>query len=182
MPPTTARASRCGSPGFSTISASPDEGDGDDHPRIGAALTDGILERLRYPNHVRHHVVWIVAHHGFKFDQPPDARDARRFLSEHGEALAHDLIDHKAADLAAKDVPAAELERIEELRRLVTQEQSQPYHLSDLAVTGDDLRAIGFAEGPGLGRVLHELLDDVVDEPARNNRAWLLERAARELT
>src|SRR6187397_3180705 len=27
----------------------PDEGDGDDHPRIGAALADEILERLRYP-------------------------------------------------------------------------------------------------------------------------------------
>ena len=62
------------------------------------------------------------------------------------------------------------------------QERSQPYHLSDLAVTGDDLRAIGFAEGPGLGRVLHDLLADVVDEPDHNIRDWLLERAARELT
>ena len=63
----------------------------------------------------------------------------------------------------------------------MTQERSQPHHLSDLAVTGDDLRAIGFAEGPDLGRVLHELLADVVDDPARNDRDWLLERAAREL-
>ena len=157
------------------------EGDDDHHPRIGAALADEILERLRYPTRVRHHVVWIVAHHGFKLDHPPDARDARRFLAEHGDALAHDLVDHKLADLAAKDVPAAELERVEELRRLLTQERSQPHHLSDLAVTGDDLRAIGFPEGPGLGRVLHDLLADVVDDPARNDRDWLLERAAREL-
>jgi tRNA nucleotidyltransferase/poly(A) polymerase len=160
----------------------PDEGDGDDHPRIGAALADEILERLRYPTRVRHHVVWIVAHHGFKLEHTPDPRDARRFLAEHGDGLAHDLIDHKLADLAAKSVPAAELERVEELRRLVRQEQSQPHHLSDLAVTGDDLRAIGFAEGPGLGRVLHDLLADVVDEPDHNIRDWLLERAARELT
>ena len=160
----------------------PDEGDGDDHPRIGAALADEILERLRYPTRVRHHVVWIVAHHGFKLEHTPDPRDARRFLAEHGDGLAHDLIDHKLADLAAKSVPAAELERVEELRRLVRQERSQPYHLSDLAVTGDDLRAIGFAEGPGLGRVLHDLLADVVDEPDHNIRDWLLERAARELT
>jgi tRNA nucleotidyltransferase (CCA-adding enzyme) len=159
-----------------------DEGDGDDHARIGAALADEILERLRYPTRVRHHVVWIVAHHGFKLDHPPDARDARRFLAEHGDLLARDLIDHKTADLTAKDVPAVELERIGELRRLVTQERSQPHHLSDLAVTGDDLRAIGFAEGPGLGRVLDHLLVDVVDEPDHNNREWLLERAARELS
>ena len=81
------------------------EGDDDHHPRIGAALADEILERLRYPTRVRHHVVWIVAHHGFKLDHPPDARDARRFLAEHGDALAHDLIDHKLADLAAKRRP-----------------------------------------------------------------------------
>jgi tRNA nucleotidyltransferase/poly(A) polymerase len=153
----------------------------DEHPRIGAALTDEILERLRYPTRVRHHIVWIVAHHGFKLDQPPDARAARRFLAEHGDTLAHELIDHKTADLAAKNVAAEELGRVAELRRLVTQERTQPHHLSDLAVNGVDLRAIGFPEGPDLGRVLHELLDDVVDEPAHNTREWLLERAAREL-
>jgi putative nucleotidyltransferase with HDIG domain len=158
-----------------------EEGDADDHPRIGAALADQVLERLRYPTRVRHHIVWIVAHHGFKLDRPPDARDARRFLAEHGETLAHDLIDHKTADLAAKSVPACELERVVEFRGLVTQERSQPHHLSDLAVNGDDLRAIGFSEGPDLGRVLHELLADVVDDPARNDRDWLLERAGREL-
>jgi tRNA nucleotidyltransferase/poly(A) polymerase len=157
-----------------------EEGD-DDHPRIGAALTDEILERLRYPTRVRHHVVWIVAHHGFKLDRPPDARDARRFLAEHGDMLAHDLVDHKIADLAAKDVPAEELERVQDLRQLLTQERAQPHHLSDLAVTGDDLRAIGFAEGPSLGGVLRDLLSDVVDDPACNTREWLLERAAQEL-
>jgi tRNA nucleotidyltransferase (CCA-adding enzyme) len=158
------------------------EGDDDDHPRLGAALADEIMERLRYPTRVRHHVVWIVAHHGFKLEHTPDARDARRFLAEHGDGLANDLIDHKTADLTAKSVPAFELERVAELRRLVRQERSQPHHLSDLAVTGDDLRTIGFAQGPALGRVLHDLLADVVDEPAHNTRDWLLERAARELS
>ncbi len=60
-------------------------------------------------------------------------------------------------------------------------ESTQPHRIADLAVTGDDLRVIGFDEGPELGRVLQALLDDVVDDPARNDRAWLLERAAREL-
>ena len=54
---------------------------------------------------------------------------------------------------------------------------ARPHH-----VTGDDLRMSGFAEGPGLGRVLQDLLVDVVDEPAKNTREWLLERAAQELT
>jgi len=57
----------------------------------------------------------------------------------------------------------------------------QPHRISDLAVTGDDLLELGFREGPELGRLLQALLEDVVDDPARNDPAWLLERAAREL-
>jgi len=50
-----------------------------------------------------------------------------------------------------------------------------------LAVTGDDLRAIGFHEGPELGRTLATLLDEVITDPERNARSWLLDRAAQEL-
>jgi tRNA nucleotidyltransferase (CCA-adding enzyme) len=64
----------------------------------------------------------------------------------------------------------------------VHEEQRQPHRLADLAVSGDDLKKIGFSEGPELGRVLRALLDDVVDEPGRNEPTWLLERAARELS
>ena len=61
------------------------------------------------------------------------------------------------------------------------QERSQPHRLADLAIAGDDLLALGFSEGPDLGRVLQALLDDVVVDPTRNDRAWLPERATREL-
>ena len=74
-----------------------------------------------------------------------------------------------------------ELEALARLRELVERERSQPHRIADLAVAGDDLQTIGFVEGPGLGRALHALLDDVVDDPTRNDRAWLLERAPREL-
>jgi len=152
-----------------------------DHARVGAELADRILRRLRYPNRVRHHVVSIVAEHGFAVDRGWDGRAARRFLAEHGDALADDLIEHKAADLAAKRVAPRELEGLGELRELIRRERSQPHRIADLAVSGDDLKGIGFAEGPELGRLLQALLDDVVDDPARNDPAWLLERASREL-
>jgi tRNA nucleotidyltransferase (CCA-adding enzyme) len=155
-------------------------GDGD-HARESARIADRVLLRLRYPTRVRHHVVHIVAAHGFPVDDGWDARDARRFLAEHGDTLAADLIAHKAADLAAKRVEPVELAGIERLRQLVEEESTQPHRITDLAVSGDDLKRIGFVEGPELGRLLKALLDDVVDDPDRNDPAWLLERAAREL-
>jgi tRNA nucleotidyltransferase (CCA-adding enzyme) len=158
------------------------DAEGGGHAAIGARFADRILRRLRYPTRVRHHVVRIVAGHSFQLDGPSDGLAARRFLAAHGDELALDLIRHKMADLGAKQVPAHELEALADLRRLVDEERSQPHRVADLVVTGDDLQAIGFVEGPELGRGLQTLLDEVVDDPARNERGWLLERAARELS
>ena len=45
----------------------------------------------------------------------------------------------------------------------------------DLAIDGDDLIAeLGLEPGPRLGRVLDELLEQVVDDPALNDRPTLL--------
>ena len=49
--------------------------------------------------------------------------------------------------------------------------------MSDLAVDGSDLIALGFAPGPPLGNVLEQLLEVVVDEPELNTRDELLARA-----
>jgi len=154
---------------------------GVDHARAGGVLADRVLRRLRYPTRVRHRVVRIVESHGFQLDGEVDPRAARRFLAEHGDELANDLIRHKAADLSVKSVPEQELRWLEEFREKVRGESSQPHRIGDLAIDGDDLKGIGFSEGPELGRLLKALLADVVDDPERNDPAWLLERAAREL-
>ncbi|HSJ62630.1 MAG TPA: hypothetical protein VK922_01870 [Gemmatimonadaceae bacterium] len=49
-----------------------------------------------------------------------------------------------------------------------------PLELADLAVDGDDLRRAGVPPGPELGRMLHRLLDRVLEDPAGNTREALL--------
>jgi hypothetical protein len=112
-----------------------------------------------------------------------DARRARRFLRRNGDELAFDLLDHKQADLLGKrgtdgePPPLEEIDRLVRFRDVVKQELSSPHRLRDLAVDGNDLIAAGFPAGPQLGRVLDELLDAVVDDPALNTREDLLARA-----
>ncbi|WP_309668935.1 hypothetical protein [Gemmatimonas sp.] len=65
-------------------------------------------------------------------------------------------------------------------RRLLTIAFREPIELADLAIDGDDLRSAGIAIGPALGRLLHALLQRVIDDPAANTRDALLE-AARDL-
>jgi hypothetical protein len=155
--------------------------DGRPHAEIGAELTSRILGRLRYPERLRAHVVRLVRAHAFHLDGEIDGLRARRFLAEHGEPLARDLLDHKEADLRAKETEPWELPALARLREAVEAERGSPYRIGDLAVDGSDLIALGFEEGPGLGRTLRVLLDEVIEDPARNTRDALLTRAREEL-
>jgi tRNA nucleotidyltransferase/poly(A) polymerase len=150
-------------------------GDGD-HAERGARLADQALGRLRYPARLRTYVTRLVRAHAFPLREV-DELFARRFLREHGDELAFDLVAHKEADLRGKRVPQAELDAAARLRRLLEQERVHPHRLEDLAVDGNDLLQIGYSEGPDLGRALESLLDAVVEDPELNTRDTLLDRA-----
>ena len=153
---------------------------GSDHAVVGAQLAGRTLRRLRYPSRLEDYVTRLVREHAFHELRDPQPVDARRFLARYGERLAADLLAHKAADMRAKERTDVEHESLAHFRELVERERSQPHRLTDLAVDGSDLIAIGFREGPDLGRILRTLLDEVVEQPARNDRDALLARA-REL-
>jgi hypothetical protein len=51
-----------------------------------------------------------------------------------------------------------------------------PLGLKDLAVRGDDLIAAGVRPGPDVGEVLKRLLGEVLDDPAKNTKEYLLSR------
>ncbi|MHB8641304.1 MAG: CCA tRNA nucleotidyltransferase [Gaiellaceae bacterium] len=149
---------------------------GEAHNMIGARIADEVMERLRYPTKLRRYVVALVAAHAFPLEDV-DPLFARRFLRAHGEELALDLVEHKRADLRAKNVEQWELDAVDRLERLIEHERTQPHRVGDLAVDGADLIAVGYREGPRLGAALERLLDEVVEDPRRNERGRLLERA-----
>jgi tRNA nucleotidyltransferase/poly(A) polymerase len=156
------------------------------HDQVGADLAAGALLRLRYPNALRKRVVRIVRRHMFQPGKG-DARRARRFLYRNGDELAFDLLDHKHADLLGKrgtggePPPVDEIDALLRFREVVEQELSSPHRLRDLAIDGNDLIELGFRSGPQLGRILHDLLEVVVEEPALNTREQLLALAKEQL-
>ena len=151
-----------------------------EHAGEGARIADRVLERLRYPTRLRRYVVALVRAHAFQTDEV-DELYARRFLRDHGDELARDLVAHKEADLRAKNVDDEELARTLRLRELMEQEASQPHRVSDLAVDGSDLLELGYAEGPAVGTTLDDLLDVVIEDPTQNRKARLLELAKARL-
>ena len=150
---------------------------GADHAARGAEIAGRVLGRLRYPVRLHARVVRIVRHHAFHLDGKIDGARARRFLREHGVDLAADLLALKRADLDAKRTEPWELPALDRLTAAVDAERESPHRLRDLALDGEDLLALGFTPGPALGRALRTLLDEVVEDPSRNEPDVLRERA-----
>ena len=151
------------------------------HAEEGARIAARVLARLRYPTRLQQLVVRIVAGHAFRTEGTWDGPRARRFLAEHGDTLAFELVAHKTADLSAKRVPPGEHAAAADLASVLERERSSPHRLSDLAVDGSDLIALGIEEGPELGRILRLLLAEVVTDPGQNDRALLLALAHKEI-
>ena len=139
------------------------------------------LRRLRYPTRLREYVVRLVREHPFAIADEPTAVDARRFLARHGERMAFDLLAHRAADLAGK-TPCRGHERSGPTAFAHSSSRSACSRTGSPTWpwTGADLIELGYSEGPQLGQTLQTLLDEVVEEPERNERERLLGRA-REL-
>jgi tRNA nucleotidyltransferase (CCA-adding enzyme) len=97
-------------------------------------------------------------------DSYPDTKSAavvRYWLSQVGE-YADDLLT-----LAPEGVVKA----VTAIRAT-----NPPLGLKDLAVRGDDLIAAGVRPGPDVGEVLKRLLGEVLDDPAKNTKEYLLSR------
>jgi tRNA nucleotidyltransferase (CCA-adding enzyme) len=148
------------------------------HEQVSADLAATALSRLRYPNELRRRVIRLVRAHMLDPGKG-DALRARRLLARYGDEVAFDLLEHKEADLRGKREPAdeADLAKLARFREVVAGELASPHRLADLAVDGDDLIQLGYVPGPAIGETLKVLLHEVVDDPGRNTRDQLLERA-----
>jgi tRNA nucleotidyltransferase (CCA-adding enzyme) len=108
-------------------------------------------------------------------DRYPDPRhlpEVRRWLSETGESATDLLALIRAFPVSRFPFPVSRLPVVVESIRAA----KDPLTLKDLAVTGDDLLAAGVRPGPDVGETLQRLLAEVLDDPRRNTREYLLSR------
>ncbi|MCA9729699.1 MAG: HD domain-containing protein, partial [Candidatus Eisenbacteria bacterium] len=136
-----------------------------------------ILRRLRYPNQMRDAVAHLVHHHMFHYTEEWTDAAVRRFLRQVGPDRVEDLFAMRAADTLGNGLRTRVAPELARLRERIDLEVTAANALSirDLAVGGNDLMAtLGLAAGPRLGRILNGLLEAVLEDPARNNRAQLL--------
>jgi tRNA nucleotidyltransferase (CCA-adding enzyme) len=105
----------------------------------------------------------------------------RRWLQRIGPDILEDLYELNRADVLAKGKDAsADLERLTELKAHVERVVAAGAALStrDLAIGGEDLMRLGLRPGPIFGEILRTLLDEVIEDPTKNEPSVLLARAS----
>ena len=146
------------------------------HDVVGAQQAVALLQRLRAPRATIETIEVLVRHHMFTVD--PDATGAaiRRFIKRVGVEHVHALLELRRADDIGSGRPGdspslvAFRARIEE--ELAAEAALDRYALK---IDGTDLmRELGLEPGPRLGRVLDELVELVIADPALNEAPTLL--------
>jgi tRNA nucleotidyltransferase (CCA-adding enzyme) len=153
-----------------------------DHDKLGAEIAEPICTRLRFSNDERERIVGLVRHHLFHYDQWSDAA-VRRWIRRVGKERIEDLYALNEADLKGKGPifdPGKDLSPLLALRAHVERILAEGAALStrDLAIDGRDLmKELGLAPGRIIGQILEGLLEQVLAEPALNQRDTLLDNA-----
>lgn len=148
-------------------------------PDERAETADTLMTRLRFSNAEARDVARLVR--GFlPFVSPMDSAAATRsWLSRVGDAWRDLFRLHIGGARAAWDERrrgwvVAVWRRVHGIVL-----EAPPLALSDLAIDGSDVLELGVPSGPIVGLLLEELLEQVLEDPDRNEREPLLAEAAR---
>lgn len=145
------------------------------HAKVGAEMAEPIARRLRLSNESTERVVALVEHH-MRFRDAPEMRlsTLKRFLA------LPDFDNHLAlhrADCLASHGDLSNWNFVRAKREEFGREEIRPARL----VNGGDLLAIGYMEGPKLGRELR-LLEDMQLEGTITTREGAVEQARKDLS
>ena len=144
------------------------------HASAGAELAEQVLLGLKAPARLRRQVVELIGAHMTRLQ--PDKKQLRRQLSRLGWEQLEREFWLQQADMSSKGVTEpGEGEIFPEIRRLLEEirREDSCLKVTDLAVNGEDLMALGY-QGRQIGERLHWLLEQVLEETLPNDRQALL--------
>lgn len=149
------------------------------HNCLGAAMAEEILRRLRYERRLIRTVAALIREHMVDLKMGPPG--IRKLIVRIGKDLIEDLMVVRLADFLAhstliveRDLEAFERFR-DELNAIIREETA--LSIRDLAVDGNDVqRVLNCRPGPLVGKILRSLWNEVLVEPKKNERSYLLAR------
>ncbi len=160
------------------------------HPEKSAGKARAILRRLKFDNETVAMVTTLIRYHDRRHENcliqgrysEKGKRAMRRLMNVTGVSTLPLLFLLQRADLLAqsdykKQEKLSKLDAAERCYREICQ-AGEAVHIRDLAIGGRELMDLGLESGPELGKMLHRLLEHVLEKPEDNKKEILLSLAA----
>lgn len=148
------------------------------HELIGAKMTLEILTRLRFPKKIIEKVALLVRWHFFFYDiDRVTEAGVRRLIRRVGPENINDLLKLREADRAGSGLPKISSYRLRHLAYMIEKVKRDPLEPKMLKVRGDEVMEIlNIPPSPKVGWILNILLEEVIEDPKKNEREYLRER------
>ena len=149
------------------------------HPMLGAAMTEEILRRLCLPRRFIEEVTTLIRYHDARVK--PDAVQIKQLLGTLGVDTVRRLYKVQRADILAQSM----YQREEKLANLAAVEEEterilssgECFNLRMLNINGSDLLHIGITSGEQIGKTLEALLNMVINGELNNDKPSLIAAA-----
>ena len=149
------------------------------HEVIGSRETNKILKRLKYSKKIVSHVTKLVRWHMF-FSDPDQITlsGVRRLIRRVGREEIKDLIKLRICDRIGTGRPKEEPYRLRKFQSMIKEALRDPITVKMLKINGNDLiKKLDLTPSHTIGQILHALMNDVLEDPTKNNHTYLMDRA-----
>jgi poly(A) polymerase/tRNA nucleotidyltransferase (CCA-adding enzyme) len=152
------------------------------HEYVGARMAVRMLDRLRYSREFVEQVAHLVRTHMFYYDTGViSPAGVRRLVVRVGPENIDDLLKVREADRIGSGVKKAMPYRLRHLLFMIEKVKRDPLSPKMLALRGDDLMPLlELPQSRRVGWILNALMEEVIDDPKKNEKKYL-EKRAKEL-
>jgi len=149
------------------------------HEVVGSRVTQKVLERLKFPKKVTEKVVILVRWHMFFSDTETITLSAvRRMIRNVGRENIWDLMNVRVTDRVGMGRPKEKPYRLRKYHAMIDEALMDPIDVTMLKIDGNDIMEVNHeTPGPKIGYTLHALLEEVLEDPKKNTKAFLMKRA-----
>jgi len=149
------------------------------HDVVGGKVSREILTRLKFPKDIVSVVSKLVRHHLFFSDVEKITLSAvRRIVRNVGPENVWDLMKVRACDRIGMGRPKEVPYRLRKYESMIEEAMRAPISVGMLKIDGAKIMEVSREKpGPKIGLILHALLEEVLDDPAKNTGTFLMKRS-----
>lgn len=146
------------------------------HETTGAHIAKAICDRLHFSKADKDKVYMLVRWHMFSVSEFLTDAAVRRFIRRIGPENTTDMIDLRIADRLGSGSRETSW-RLEDFKKRIIEVQKHIPSVTDLKVNGKDvMEVLKLSPGPKVGEILATLFEEIMEDPAKNEREYLLKR------